>query len=359
LAPLTFNKPGSGLLSLIFICTVLFAGSILSAQPTVTISGRVFRNADSLPLTGASVYDHNSGRGSVTDTTGSFQLTLSRGQHNLRVSYLGYKETDTVLSVSRNLKLDFYLTETTVTYKEVIITADARKDYVTSTQMGEIWLDNLEISRLPSLLGESDPIRLLQLTPGVQSGTEGGVGFYVRGGGVDQNLVLIDNAVIYNPGHLMGFLSVFNPDIIKEVSLIKSGIPARYGGRMSSVVNAETYKGSGDSLSIKGQIGLLSSRISVNRSLNKGKGSFYLSARQAYPDLVIKPAMAIRRVFRRANVNPARVPVSSTRASLKPRTMEPTYFNLSSSMRLMSSVSCSISSFLRSMAPGINRDIFS
>jgi hypothetical protein len=291
-ASLTFNKPGSDLLSLFFLCIFLFTGGILSSQPTFIISGRVLRCADSLPLIGASVYDNRSGRGSVTDTSGSYQLTLLRGQHKLAASYLGYRESDTVLPVSSNLTLDFYLAETTVTYQEVVVTADTRKDYVTSTQMGEIRLDNLEISRLPSLLGESDPIRLLQLTPGIQSGTEGGVGFYVRGGGVDQNLVMIDNAVIYNPGHLMGFLSVFNPDIIKEVSLIKSGIPARYGGRMSAVVNAETYKGSGDSLSIKGQVGFLTSRISVSRSVNKGKGSFYLSARQAYPDLVIEPVMA-------------------------------------------------------------------
>jgi hypothetical protein len=277
----------------VFLLLLLFTGYGLSAQESFTLSGRVFESADSLPLAGASIYDTRSGKGAVTDTTGRYRLKLNAGRHTIQVSFLGYQDVDTIVMITGPVHFDFYLAQKTVTYDEVIITAERDKDYVTSTQMGEMRLNNLDISRLPSLLGETDPIRLLQLLPGVQSSSEGGIGFYVRGGGVDQNMVLLDNAVIYNPGHLMGFLSVFNPDVIREVSLIKSGIPARYGGRMSAVVNAETYRGKGDTFAVKGQLGLLSSRLSISSSLGKGKGSFFLSARQAYPDLFIQPTMAL------------------------------------------------------------------
>lgn len=270
---------------------LLISGQLLFAQTIFTLSGKVFRRTDSIPLTGASVYLHESGMGAVTGQSGLFQLDLPQGQHRIGISFLGYKQIDILIRVNASYDLDFYLTRGSIRSEGVTITAESGSDYVNSLQMGEISLSNFEISQLPSLLGESDPIRFLQLTPGVQSSSEAGVGFYVRGGGVDQNMVLFDNTLIYNPGHLMGFFSVFNPDIIKEVSLIKSGMPARYGGRLSSVVNANSFKGSSDSLTVKGQIGLISSRIAVNRSLNRNRGSFIISARIAYPDLVVKPAM--------------------------------------------------------------------
>jgi len=141
------NKPVPSPLSLIFICTLLFAGGILFAQTTFNVSGRIYESAGSLPLAGASVYDHSSGKGSVSDTTGRYQLTLSGGRHNIRVSFLGYREEDTMLLVNGPVRLDFFLTQEPVTYNEVVITAEADKDYIKSTQMGEVSLNNLEISK--------------------------------------------------------------------------------------------------------------------------------------------------------------------------------------------------------------------
>jgi len=273
------------------LCILLLSGVTVIAQSEYVLSGSIFSAADSTPLPGAAIYDYESGKGSVTDDSGQFQINLTAGSHRLRISFLGFYQHDTILNVSRSFRLDFYLIRKIISYDEVTISAESDKDYIQSTQMSEIILDHYELSQLPSLLGSSDPIRFLQLTPGVQSNTEGGIGFYVRGGGVDQNLVLYDHAVLYNPGHLMGFLSVFNQDIIRSVGLIKAGIPARYGGRLSSVVNIESFKGHSDSLSVKGEIGLITSRITLNRSLNKNKGSFVLSARRTYIDIWMKPIL--------------------------------------------------------------------
>jgi len=276
---------------LFLFCIILLTGKYVLAQSEYQLSGRIFNAADSTTLTGAAIYDYESGRGAVADDSGQFQIYLQDGSHRLRFSYLAYHQLDTAIVMSRSIRLDFYLIPKVISYEEVTISADSEKDYVQSTQMSEIVLNHYELSQLPSLLGSSDPIRFLQLTPGVQSGTEAGIGFYVRGGGVDQNLVLYDQAVMYNPGHMMGFMSVFNEDVIQKVSLIKAGIPARYGGRLSSVVNIESFKGHSDSLSVKGEIGLITSRITINRSLNKNKGSFILSARRNYIDLWLKPIL--------------------------------------------------------------------
>ncbi|MCA1747940.1 MAG: TonB-dependent receptor plug domain-containing protein, partial [Bacteroidales bacterium] len=167
--------------------------------------------------------------------------------------------------------------------------ADSRKDFTGDVRMGDVRLSRQEINALPRLLGEADPVRFLQLTPGVQSGGEGGIGFFVRGGGVDQNLVLFDGATVYNPGHLLGFVSVFNPDIISGVSLLKSGIPARFGGRLSSVIQVNPDRGRSDSLRIRGQVGIVASRITLNRSFAADRGSFFISARGATIDLFVKP----------------------------------------------------------------------
>ena len=189
---------------------LLLSGKAVVAQSEYLLSGTIFNAADSTPLPGAAIYDFESGRGAVADDLGQFQMSLIAGNYRLKISHLGYHQSDTVITINRSFRLNFYLTPKVISYDEVTISAESDRDYVQSTQMSEIVLDHYELSQLPSLLGSSDPIRFLQLTPGVQSGTEGGIGFYVRGGGVDQNLVLYDHAVMYNPGHLMGFMSVFN-----------------------------------------------------------------------------------------------------------------------------------------------------
>jgi hypothetical protein len=279
------------ILKVTFLLLLLSTPIQVRAQEGVVLRGRITDISSSKALGGASVQELGSGRGTVSDESGGFSLTLDPGDARIRISYMGYRQVDTLLSLQGSTTLNVGLQPVSIEYEEVRVTAEAGRDYVSSVRMSDIHLQQEEISALPAILGESDPVRFLQLTPGVQSSTEGGIGFFVRGGGVDQNLVLFDNSNIYNPGHLLGFLSVFNPDIIRDVSLIKSGIPARYGGRLSSVVRVNPDRGRSDSLRVKGQIGLVASRLSLNRSFNKNKGSFLFSGRAASADLFIKPAV--------------------------------------------------------------------
>ncbi|MCF8226040.1 MAG: TonB-dependent receptor [Bacteroidales bacterium] len=276
------------LLSLYF----MVMATISIAQSHTSISGVVFNARDLSALDGASVVNMQTGRGVATDGSGRYSIEVLQGNVRLRVRYLGFRDVDTLLEVTgRNLNLDFYLAPEPVKYEEVTVTAENTEDFVGSVRMGDVYLSRNDINSLPKLLGEADPIRFLQLTPGVQSGSEGGIGFFVRGGSVDQNLVLFDDALVYNPGHLLGFVSVFNPDIITGVSLMKSGIPARFGGRLSSVIQVNPDRGRSDSLQLRGQVGMVASRLTLNRSFASGRGSFILSGRMASINLVIKPLL--------------------------------------------------------------------
>ena len=257
-------------------------------QEQVSLTGIVIDGNSGEVMEGAAISDTASGRGTVSGKDGSFHLTVEGKQPALRVTYMGYRRLDTLLHISGPTRYEFMLFRDTIEYEQVTVTANAGRDNVHSVRMGEFRLSQEDLGKLPALMGETNPMNYLQLTPGVQSTTEGGIGFYVRGGGVDQNLVLYDQATIYNPGHLLGFVSVFNPDLVRNISLIKSGIPARYGGRLSSVVIVEPDRGASDSLRIKGQLGLVSSRISVSRSLFKGRGSFVFAARRASIALLVK-----------------------------------------------------------------------
>ncbi len=275
----------------IFFFVFLMTGLIMNAQGSFLLEGRIMDGESGFPLEGASLVEIASGLGTSSGADGRFRIELTEGEKHLKVTYLGYEVSDTTIGFYKPAFIDFFLFPKSIEYEEVKIISSSGSDFVNSTGMGEVTLNRFEINNLPKMLGEADPIRYLQLTPGVQSSSEGGIGFYVRGGNVDQNLVLIDNALIYNPGHLLGFISVFNPDIISDVSLIKSGIPARFGGRLSSVVQVNPDRGRSDSLRIKGQIGLVASRVTINRSFNKSRGSFIFSGRRASIDLFVKPVI--------------------------------------------------------------------
>lgn len=253
------------------------------------IRGKVINKTTRQILTDVSVYDRTSLRGTITDDSGWFKISLPPGNHNIEFSYTGFERTDTTFNLFDNIELIIYLNPLTVSVGEVTIFADGTKDRVNSPLMGSFTLTNKEMKALPSLLGEMDPLRILQLTPGVQAGSEGNIGFYVRGGGTDQNLILYDNTILYNPGHLLGFFSVFNPEIIKDVSIIKSGIPAQYGGKVSSVIRLNSYKGNKDSVEVMGSVGIIASRISVSGPLFKNNGTFILGARRTYLELFVEP----------------------------------------------------------------------
>ena len=251
---------------------------------TIKLSGTV-RDAQSFePVIGAVVYAPNHQRGVATDERGRFSITLNADSATLVFRIVGYTAYQQAYKQSAD-KLIVQLR--LVQQSEVVIQTDKEtpKEKVRRAQMSLEHLDISEIKNLPAIFGEVDILKILQLKPGVQSGGEGASGLYVRGGGPDQNLFLIDEAVIYNPNHLFGFFSVFNSDAVQSIDLYKGGFPAQYGGRLSSVVDVKMRPGNFDSLAVTGGLGLISSRLTVEGPIKKGKSSYIFSARRTYFDV--------------------------------------------------------------------------
>jgi len=251
---------------------------------TIRISGRILEADRGEPLPGATLYAPSCKTGTTTEADGTFTLLLPADSATIRVGYVGYLPQYFFVDAQHKRVFAQLLPDQAL--KEVVIT-DTRTalQKVQQTQMSLEEITTKEAKILPSLFGEVDLIRILQLKPGVQSGSEGTTGMFVRGGSADQNLFLLDEAVVYNPSHLFGFLSVFNPDAVKSVELYKGSFPAQYGGRLSSVVDVKLREGNTDTLKASGGIGLVSSRATLEGPLyGKGKSSFILSARRTYFD---------------------------------------------------------------------------
>ena len=246
-----------------------------------TISGYVKDALSGETLIGVNVYNKaNNQQGTSTNTYGFYSLTLPKGKLTLKISYVGYTDKEIDMDLSEDKSLNVTITEGVV-MQEVVITAEPKDKNVESTRMGEVTLPIDNVKKVPLLFGEADVIKAIQLLPGVKS-IEGSTGLYVRGGGIDQNLVLLDEAVVYNPGHLLGFVSVFNADAIKNTTLIKGGMPAQYGGRLSSVLDIQMKEGNDKTYGVEGGIGLIASRITVEGPIQKEKSSFIISARRTY-----------------------------------------------------------------------------
>jgi hypothetical protein len=262
--------------------------SLLGRGQSYTISGYIEDQSSGEKLIAANVYDSFSGSGAVTNTYGFFSLTLPADSVALSFSYIGYqsKEERFVLSANRtlNASLSPYVELATVE-----VTAERSERIEERTQMSRVEVPIEQIKRIPALLGEVDVLKALQLLPGVQSGGEGQNGLYVRGGSPDQNLVLLDGVPVYNVSHLLGIFSVFNADAIKNVTLTKGGFPARYGGRLSSVLEINMKEGNLQEWHGEGSIGLISSKLTLQGPIQKGKTSFLVSARRTYADLIFKP----------------------------------------------------------------------
>lgn len=240
-------------------------------------------------LLGANVFIKEIGKGALTNEYGFFSITLPLGNYTVNSSYLGYATDTNYVELNKNIKLNFNLLPISINTKEVFITAKRGKENVEGAQMGTVNLQIEKIKTLPVIFGEVDILKTLQLLPGVKSGGEGNSGFYVRGGGPDQNLILLDEATVYNSGHLFGFFSVFNSDAINNVTLIKGGMPAEYGGRLSSVVSVKMKEGNNQNYHATGGIGLIASRLTLEGPIQKNKSSFMLSGRRTYIDLLLKP----------------------------------------------------------------------
>jgi len=270
---------------------LLLVTSFVTAQETFTLSGTLKDQANGETLFGASVFLENTSIGALTNEYGFFSITAPRGTYTVIVSYLGFEEQRIEVNLTSNQKLDFELIESSTALDEVVITADeGERVSIKKPQMSVSKLKVSTIKKMPVVLGEVDVLKSIQILPGVTNSGEGSIGFNVRGGAVDQNLVLLDEAIIYNTSHLFGFFSVFNADAIKDVKLYKGNIPAKFGGRVSSVLDIRQKDGNSKEYNLTGGIGVVSSRLAVEGPVFGEKGSFLLAGRASYAHLFLELA---------------------------------------------------------------------
>lgn len=268
---------------------LIFLSLQVAAQRKVTLSGYIRDQQNGEALIAATVFVRELNLAVQTNTYGFYSVSMPEGAYNVIYSYVGYEPEEHAFQMIDSRRVTVELRNKTL-MEEVVVKSSTRKDEnVLNTEMGTVSLSIEKIKSLPVIFGEVDVLKALQLMPGVQSAGEGNSGFYVRGGGPDQNLMLLDDAVVYNPGHLFGFFSVFNSDAVKNISLVKGNMPAQYGGRLSSVVDVSMKEGNMKEHHMEGGIGLIASRFMVEGPFRKNKGSFMISARRTYIDLLIKP----------------------------------------------------------------------
>ena len=277
-----FLYPFLGLLFLLF-------NTPLQAQQKYTISGYVKDAASGELLIGTSVYmKENLKYGITTNQYGFYSLTIEQGNYHVMVSFIGYEEQNIPVELNRDIRLNMELKPKAILTQEVVIEAEKPTNNLDKSEMGKVTMDIDQIKKLPAFLGEVDILKAIQLLPGVQSAGEGNSGFYVRGGGPDQNLILLDEAVVYNASHLFGFFSVFNSDAIKNVTLTKGGMPANYGGRLSSVLDITMKEGNNKGFHVDGGLGFIASRLTIQGPIKKDTSSFIVSARRTFVDLFMR-----------------------------------------------------------------------
>jgi len=265
------------------IYVIILLMPILSqAQQKFTLNGTVTDASNNETLIGVTIAVPELGIGTTTNEYGFYSLTLPKGNYALVISYLGYQNLNKSLNLQRNVKLDFKLDVTVETLEEVTVTEDAEQLNIRRPQMSVNTLKAETIKQIPIVFGEPDVVRSLVLLPGVTNAGEASSGFNVRGGTVDQNLVLLDEAIVFNTSHLFGLFSIFNPDAIKDLKLYKGGIPSRYGGRVSSVLDIFQKEGNGNEFNLSGGIGITASRILAEGPIKKQESAFLLAARASY-----------------------------------------------------------------------------
>ncbi len=272
--------------SLLFIL-LLTHSHLVQAQEKFTISGTVTDASSGEELLGASIWVSELGTGGITNEYGFYSITIPEGTYTLNISYVGYATLIKQLSLTESVRLDEELEPESTSLEEVVVTSERKDGNIKSPQMSATSLEIKEIAVVPVVFGEQDVIKTIQLLPGIKS-NEGGGGFFVRGGSADQNLILLDEAPVYNASHLLGFFSVFNSDAIKDLTVYKGHIPAEFGGRASSVLDIQMNNGNNKKFNASGGIGLISSRLTLENPIVKDKGSFIISGRRTYLDLFLK-----------------------------------------------------------------------
>lgn len=273
--------------TLILILFIAIGNTLLAQK--FTLSGSVKDANTGEELLGATILVKElSATGTTTNMYGFYSLTLPVGEYTIIAQYIGYETQSFKVNLNQNIKKDIKLSQSSKQLKEVVIVDEKKDENITKTQMGVEKISVKDIEAIPVLMGERDVLKTIQLTPGVKSAGEGSTGFFVRGGGADQNLILLDEAVVYNASHLLGFFSVFNSDALKDVTLYKGSQPAEYGGRLASVLDVRMKDGNDRSYHVDGGIGLISSRLNVEGPIVKEKSSFAVSGRRTYADLFLK-----------------------------------------------------------------------
>ncbi|PKK37649.1 collagen-binding protein [Siphonobacter sp. SORGH_AS_0500] len=255
-----------------------------------TISGYVKDAANGEGLIGVSVFVKEKATGAATNSYGFYSITLPKGNYTLVYSFVGYQRQEKQVDLTqKDVTLNLEMKDEGIQLQDVVVRSQAADENVKSVEMSVNKVDIKTIKQMPALLGEVDLVRSIQLLPGVSTVGEGASGFNVRGGDVGQNLILLDEAPVYNSSHLFGFFSVFNPDAVKDVKLVKGGIPANYGGRISSILDVRMKEGNSKKQQIEGGLGLIFSRLTYERPIFNGKGSFIVAGRRSYADILAKP----------------------------------------------------------------------
>lgn len=274
---------------ILLLTTFLIAGTCF-AQQKFTLSGTIADSTNGETIIGAIVYVKSEGKGTTANIYGFYSLTLPEGSYDVSFSFIGYQTVTKKIILDKNISLNQKFKPEQTALKAVVVSAEANKEKeeVKSTQMGLINLPIEQIKHVPCIGGEVDIIKVMQLMPGIKRGAEGQTGMYVRGGDADQNLILVDEATVYNVSHLFGFFSVFNNDAIKDVAIYKGGFPASYGGRLSAVMDIRMKEGDMQKYKVDGGIGLLSSHLTVQGPIKKDTASFIISGRRSYIDQVFK-----------------------------------------------------------------------
>lgn len=256
------------------------------AQQTFKISGQI-KSADG-PLEAASIQIVEAKQTIATDSLGNYEITLKAGNYTFIVSAIGMTTQKKQLKVGRNQVLNFSMDDSANNLDEVVISTAKDNRSLASPQMGAERLTMKSVKNIPLIFGERDILKAIQLLPGIKSAGEGGAGIYVRGGSADQNLVLMDDVPVYNAAHLLGFFSTFNPDAVEDITVYKTGMPSQYGGRLSSVLDIKMREGDEQKFSASGGIGLISSKLTLEGPISKGKSSFLISGRRTYVDALLK-----------------------------------------------------------------------
>lgn len=270
---------------IITLLVLLIGIKLVKAQEKVTLSGYIKDSESGETLLGATVYIESLQFGVATNLYGFYSLSVPKGRYSVSISYLGYISYTEEILLENDLVKEVEMKPNSMQVGTVTISSERRDKNIRNTEMGAIKMDMKTIKKLPSFLGENDVLRAVQMLPGVQSGGEASTGFFVRGGNSDQNLILLDDAPVYNPSHLLGIFSVFNPDVIKDLKLYKGGIPAKYGGRLSSLLDIKMKEGNSKKMQGAASISPLSTKLTLEGPIIKDRSSFIISGRRSYADV--------------------------------------------------------------------------